>query len=368
MKETFSDIVSYYNADYQNFHENMKDKNNRHEILSHKTDYKLWINKWKDKYKGNDKLIDYPVIQMNLKENELDTALINLMSCVLPRMIDIWETVWETKHYSTHQCLNHIFAEIFSCFELFSKPTTDSINKKFIICQIYTATRPFIDFNLRRMYLEAALLRPMIYNFPNSTNFFVILEPRLDLEEAYLFLRTVVLKGRKIRYVLGKVLTAIGLFDVVDPNIIEESVKIMEEIEIKMVKNVGWAGMVGIDCIYISSTFGYTLNDLFSKKCQIAGTILHEFFNFIYRFIKQNFLIPTPKQKKTFFELGHFSELFLYGDVNLRYFNKPDIFLKKENWNLEKPLFNKGQILEIKDRGDRPYASGYSVERKHCVE
>ena len=85
---------------------------------------------------------------------------------------------------------------------------------------------------------------------------------------------------------------------------IEKCLKILENVKITMVSRVYFIAMAGIDGIYLNSNI-LTRNDKRDQQiCKIVGFCLHEFMNYLIRKLKNNYLLPTPKQQYTFFEIG----------------------------------------------------------------
>lgn len=271
-------------------------------------------------------LKECPTIEMNIPENDIDLkiALIQLKICIIPRLIDFWKQIFELDDTQLHEYFAVYLKSIQIAFGKFEG--SNFLNKKFIISQLYCSSRPLIDYDLRDSGNIDQVFNCWNYHFSaNSENYLALEEIDVDQElindvqEVQNFI-TKILETKTMKYVLGKVLNAIEFRD-----LIEDCIEILRNVKVIFVKNVGFNGMVGINCVYLNVKFNYLLKHLPNeddkerkektnkKLCKIAGTLLHEDIHYLIRMLKKNYLLTTPKQKKTFFEIGfsHFSGHYL---------------------------------------------------------
>ena len=106
----------------------------------------------------------------------------------------------------------------------------------------------------------------------------------------------------KIKYVMKRI------FEAIDLNLehkLNQALETLPNISVKIVSGGAFAGMIGIDCVYINQLLINKKKNEEEKLAQIVGTIIHEAFHDIFRKIHENFLISTPIQKQSFFEMGN---------------------------------------------------------------
>ena len=257
----------------------------------------------------------YPTISDFYAENA-EECLEKVLCIIIPRMADLWSFVLEKEVVDQFSMIRLFFFEIFKNIEQF-KIIQKLEQKKLLISQLFAATRALIDYDLRSQDF---------FGIYRATNFVLNTESQVfeiasltpvenqiftDCWKIYLEMT----KSQKVQYVLENLLNSIQRNP--DNQLIEDAQKFLAGIKIKFVQPCNFHGMVGINCIYLNKDL--ILEKKFidpkvgeEKKSRLIGTTFHEAFHLWIRHLYGNYLIQTPKQRKTFFEMGSFFILFSF--------------------------------------------------------
>ena len=313
----FSSELEKYMKEYVSFFQQkpIPEKNLKMKFLGDiQSKYSSFFEKIEKKLVPDEK--KYPVVEMDIPEENIGHAFEQLKCCIIPRLINCWKEVFQRANLYYHEFFAEFVRSILSAFEKFQK--ADFANKKFILSQLYCCTRPLIDFDLRDKDF-AGVFKGYTYNL-KTDEYRVVPEEELDenfkqiLQKTKNFISDII-KSNKMKFVISKVLQATNLNFPYD-----ECMKILDNVKITIVEKVVFNGMVGIDGIYLSNDTLENKEPENKKICRMAGTTLHEYIHYFFRKMKNNYLMPTPKQKNTYFEIGQFITsffIFLFLIINI---------------------------------------------------